>query len=196
MVQHARRHEEEAGPARGARDAQAVHGQGPRASLLRRPRQAGAGRRDRILPDPRRDTRLLQDVPSLAADPRVFPREGTRNPGEDLLQVRGQQHVRLAQAELCRRAGILRKGAGPQGRDDRDGRGTVGNGPFDGVRVLRARLPRLHGEVLVRAEALPPRGHEDLRRVRDAVPVDDDPDRREDQPRASRDDRLARLRYF
>lgn len=39
------------------------------------------------------------------------------------------------QAELCHRAGVLRQKAGTQGRYDRDGRRSVGHGPFHGLRV-------------------------------------------------------------
>ena len=113
---------------------------------------------------------------------------------EDLLQVRGQQHVRLAQAQQRRGAGVLREGAGAEGRDHGDGRRPVGHRALDGVRVLRARLPGVHGEVLVRAEAVPPRGDAHVRRGRDAVPVDEDERGPRDQRGASGNDRFARLR--
>ena len=72
----------------------------------------------------------------------------------------------------------------------------MGNGALDGVRLLRARLPRLHGEVLVRAEAVPSRGDAHLRRERHSFAVDGDRCRPSNQRRASRHDRLARMRDF
>ena len=45
---------------------------------------------------------------------------------------------RQPQAELCHRAGVLRQKAGTQGRYDRDGRRSVGHGPFHGLRVSGA----------------------------------------------------------
>ena len=86
--------------------------------------------------------------------------------------------------------------AGPEGRDDRDRRGAVGHGAFDGLRVLRPRLQGVHGEVLVRAEAVPPRGDAHIRRERDAIAVHDDERRPPHQQRASWNDRLPRLRHI
>ena len=69
---------------------------------------------------------------------RAYCLRKARHPGEDLLQIRGQQHLRQPQAELCHRAGVLRQKAGTQGRYDRDGRRSVGHGPFHGLRVSGA----------------------------------------------------------
>ena len=46
--------------------------------------------------------------------------------------------LRQPQAELRHRAGVLRQKAGTQGRYDRDGRRSVGHGPFHGLRVSGA----------------------------------------------------------
>ena len=54
------------------------------------------------------------------------------------------------------------------------GAGPVGLGARDGVRVLRDRLPGLHGEGLLRAEAVPAHLHGDVRRRGDGVAVADD----------------------
>ena len=115
-------------------------------------------------PDSAGRPRLLPHVQAVTARARVLPRKGARHSGEDLLQVRGQQHIRLAQAQQRHRPGLLRQGAGPYRHYDRDRRGPVGHGPFDGQRFLRPQVPRLHGKVLLRAEALPPRSDEDIRR--------------------------------
>ena len=47
-------------------------------------------------PHPAGHPRLLQDVPPLAAGPRLLPGGEAGHAGENLLQVRGQQHLRLA----------------------------------------------------------------------------------------------------
>ena len=55
----------------------------------------------------------------------------------------------------------------------RDRSRTVGHRTLHGLRLLRTRLPGLHGQVLLRAEALPPRGHAHLRRLRHPLPLRD-----------------------
>ena len=62
--------------------------------------------------------------------------------------------------------GLLCQAAGPQGRYHRDRRRPVGHGPVHGLRIPGPGLQGLHGEGQLRAEALPPRGHADLRRFR------------------------------
>ena len=61
----------------------------------------------------------------------------------------GQQHERKPQTELRDRAGVLREEAGAQGRDDRDGRRSMGYRPLDGLLVLRPRLQGLSGQGLL-----------------------------------------------
>ena len=196
MVQHAGGHEDQARAAVEPRHAEARDRRGARPCLLRRAREAGARQRYALVSDSGPDSRLLPDVPSEPARACLLPRARPGHPCEDLLQVRGQQHLRLPQAQQRRRPGLLREGAGPQGRHHRDGRGPVGHGAFDGVRVLRPRLQGLHGEVLLRAEALPPRGDAHLWRLRHAVPLDGDERGPRDQRRASRHNGVPRLRHF
>ncbi len=90
----------------------------------------------------RRRSGFLQDVPSLAPGAGLLPGGKARHPGKDLLQVRGQQHLRQPQAELRHRPGLLRQEAGPQGRDHRDRRRPVGHGPLHGLRLLWAWTAR------------------------------------------------------
>ena len=66
---------------------------------------------------------------------------------------------------------LLRQDARPEGRHHRDRRGPVGHGPVHGLQLLRPGLQGVHGEGELRAEALPPGGHEGLRRVRDPLPL-------------------------
>ena len=69
--------------------------------------------------------------------------------GAHLLQVRGQQHLRQPQAELCHRSGLLRQGAGSDRRDHGDRCRPVGHGAEHGLRLSGAGLPCVHGEVLL-----------------------------------------------
>ena len=75
------------------------------------------------------------------------------------------------------------KKAGPQGRDHRNRRGPVGHGAEHGVRLCRARMQGVHGQVQLRAEDLPPRGDALLRRERDVLPEYSHQDRPEDPRR-------------
>ena len=61
-------------------------------------------------------------------------------------------------------AGLLQQGGRHPAHRDRDRRGTVGLGHGDRVPVLRARVPGVHGEGVVRAEAVPADLHGDVRR--------------------------------
>ena len=76
--------------------------------------------------------------------------------GAHLLQVRRRVARRLAQAEHGRRAGLLQQAGGHHAPDDRDGRRPVGHRARDGLQLLRHRAEDLHGEGVVRAEAVPP----------------------------------------
>ena len=80
----------------------------------------------RYIPDSAGDTRLLQDVPPEPAGARVLPRGEARHPGEDILQVRGQQHLGLPQAQQRDCPGLLREEPGPPRRHHRDGAGQWG----------------------------------------------------------------------
>ena len=113
---------------------------------------------------PRRGARHLPAVAALATAPRDAARAGAPDAGAHLLQVRGGLAGGLAQAEHRGRAGLLQQGGRHQADRDRDRRRAVGLGAGDGVRVLRDRVPGLHGEGLLRAEAVPADLHGDLRR--------------------------------
>ena len=80
----------------------------------------GAGRRRRAeipIPQDIRDFyKMYRPSPLVRA---YCLEEKLGHPGEDLLQVRGQQHLRLAQAELRRRPGLLRQEPGPQAASPR-----------------------------------------------------------------------------
>ena len=143
-----------------------------RARVLRRAREAGARRRDRPTSTSRGGSRDVQGLPSLAVVPRLQPRTRAEHARQDLLQVRRQQHLGLAQAQLGHRASLLRQS--PRARQDhhRDGRRAMGHRARRGSRTLRRRPRRVHGEVLLRAEAAPPLHHEHLRRHGDALPSD------------------------
>ena len=79
-----------------------------------------------------------------------------------------------SQAEHGDRAGLLQQGGGHEAARDRDGRRAMGVRPRDGGEVLRHRLPGVHGEGLLRAEALSPHLHGDVRGRGRAVAVPDD----------------------
>ena len=80
-------------------------------------------------------------------------------------------NMRLPQAELRHRAGLLRQAAGAQGRHHRDRRRPVGHSTVHGLRVSGAGLQGVYGKGQLRAKALPPGGHADLRRLRDPLPL-------------------------
>ena len=100
--------------------------------------------------------------------------QALQTPGAHLLQVRGRLAGGLAQAEHRRRAGLLQQGGRHEADRHRDRRRAVGLRARDGVRVLRDRLPGLHGQGLLRAEAVPAHLHGDLRRRGDRVALADD----------------------
>ena len=77
--------------------------------------------------------------------PRAPAGEGARYAGAHLLQVRGREPGRIAQAEHGRAAGLLQQEGRHQAFVHRDGRGPVGFGAVDGLLVLRPRLQGLHG---------------------------------------------------
>ena len=62
-----------------------------------------------VHPDPGGNPRFLQNVPPRAARPRLLSGKEAGHAGEDLLQIRGQQHQRQPQAQFGHRAGILRQ---------------------------------------------------------------------------------------
>ncbi len=83
-------------------------------------------------------------------------------------------------AQLRHRPGLLRQGAGTGQDHHRDGRRPVGNSPFRGGRSFRRRPGRVHGEMLLRAEALPPIHHGNLQRHGDPLALRHHRNRQED----------------
>ena len=86
-------------------------GDGPR--VLRRAGKAGDGQRIPpyipIPEDVRNFYKMYRPSPLVRA---YCLEEKLGTPAQDLLQVRGQQHLRQPQAELRHRSGLLRQGAG------------------------------------------------------------------------------------
>ena len=85
---------------------------------------------------------------------------------EDLLQVRGRQPGGLAQAQHRDPAGLLQQAGGHHQDLDRDRRRPVGQRAVHRRRAVRHRRRGLHGQGQLRAEAVPPHPHGDLRRAR------------------------------
>ena len=141
---------------------------------------------------PRRGHRRLQDVPPLAAASRQAARARPRpaRGRQDLLQVRGREPRRLAQAQHRHPAGVLQQAGGHHQDLDRDRRRPVGQRAVDRRCALRHRRRGLHGQGQLRAEAVPPHPHGDLRRHR--ARLADQPHRRR-PPRAGHGSGLHRL---
>lgn len=78
---------------------------------------------------------FLPDVPSLPLGSGLLSGGKAPDSGKDLLQVRGQQHLRLPQAQFHHRPGLLRQKAGPARRHHGDGSWPVGHGPEHGLRL-------------------------------------------------------------
>ena len=112
---------------------------------------------------PRRRARRLPAVAAEPAVPGPPPRAPARHPGQDLLQVRGRQPGRLAQAEHVGAAGLLQPPGGHPEADDGDRRRAVGHGAGVRRRAVRHRLRDLAGRRVVPLEAVPPHDDGDLR---------------------------------
>ena len=159
----------------------------PPAGRARRPRAAVPGRADRagglagsVHRDPRRRARRLPAVAAHAAVPGPAAGEGPRHPGPDLLQVRGRQPGRLAQAQHRGAAGVLQRRRGRDQADHRDRRGPVGQRAGVRVRAVRPGPRGVDGPRLLRPEAVPQDADGDLRGDGAPEPV------RRDQRRAGR----------
>ena len=120
---------------------------------------------------PRRSARRLPTVEAVAAVPCPSAGEGARYPGADLLQVRGRQPGRVAQAQHRRAAGVLQPPGGHHQADDRDRRRAVGHRVGVRHRAVRHRMRDLAGRCVVRGEAVPPGDDGDLRRDGALQPV-------------------------
>ena len=161
LVQHRRR------PAAGAARPSSRHRQTDRP---RRPRAAvpdGADRpgsqhraRDR---DPRSGARDLSHVAADAALSRARAREGARHDRAHLLQIRGRQPGRQPQAEHRGGAGLLQQAGGGEEAHHRDRRRPMGLVARLRRRPVRPRGQGLHGQGLLRPEALSAGADGDLR---------------------------------
>ena len=147
----------------------------PLAALPDGPDPPGGLRRP-VRRDPRRGARRLPPLATLAAVPRPPAREGARHAGADLLQVRGREPGRLAQAEHGRAAGLLQRQGRHQEAHHRDRRRPVGHGPGLRLRAVRPRVRGVAGAGVVRPEALPADDDRDLRRH--GAPQPERPDER------------------
>ncbi len=136
--------------------------------------------------DPGRSARRLSAVAADSSLSRPPPRAGARYSGAHLLQVRRRLADRLAQAEHGGRAGVLQQAGRRHAAHDRDRRGPVGLGARVCGRDLRPRGRGVHGEDLLRPEAVPPCAHGDIRRSLRREPVRGDQLRPRDPRRASR----------
>ena len=118
-------------------------------------------------PDPRADPRRLPPLAADAALPRAPARAGARHALAHLLQVRGRQPGREPQAEHGRGAGLLRQAGRARARISTEtGAGQWGSAARARVQALRARVQGLHGQGLLRAEAVPALDDGDLGRER------------------------------
>ncbi len=96
---------------------------------------------------------------------------GARDAVADLLQVRGHVAGRQPQAEHGGGAGVLRQAGGPHAARDRDRRRPVGQRARLRRPALRPRDQGLHGQGLVRPEAVPADHDADLGRDRRPEPL-------------------------
>ena len=185
LVQHPRRHAEPAAAGAASGHRAAGRARRPRAALPDGADPPGGerGAGDR---DPGGGARHLQPLAPDAALPRAPARAGDRDAVADLLQVRGRQPAGQPQAEHRRRAGLLQQAGGPHAPLDRDRRRPVGQRARVRVQAARARVQGLHGQGLVRAEAVPALDDPGLGRDDRPEPVGGDAGRARDPRRASR----------
>ena len=142
----------------------------PRAGRPRRPGAAvpdgahrAGGHRRALRRHPRRRARRLPAVAAEPAVPGPPPGAAARHAGQDLLQVRGRQPGRLAQAEHVGAAGLLQPPGGHPEADHGDRRRPVGHGAGVRRRAVRHRVRDLAGRRVVPLEAVPPHDDGDLR---------------------------------
>ena len=136
----------------GAAAAAAAPGHAP----ADRPRRPGAavpdgadqagGHRPTVIDIPGRGPRRLQAVAADPALPGPTPGEGARHARAYLLQVRGRQPGREAQAQHRRPAGLLQQGEGIKRLATETGAGQWGSALAFACTHLRPRLQGLHGQ--------------------------------------------------
>ena len=122
--------------------------------------------------------------------------QALQTPGAHLLQVRGRVAGRVAQAEHRRAAGVLQQGGRHPAHRHRDRRRASGARRWRWrASMFGLECTRVHGEGVVRAEAVPADLHGDVRRDgRSPRPVDRDEQRPRDPGGAPGLDRVARHR--
>ena len=128
-----------------------------------------------VHPDPGRGAGGLPAVAALAAVPGAPAGEGARHAGADLLQVRGRQPGRLAQAEHRRAAGVLQR----RRRASAQLTTETGAGQWGSALAFACAQFGLECEVwqvarVVRPEAVPQDHDGDVRRDRAPEPVGPD----------------------
>ena len=119
---------------------------------------------------------------------------GARHPRAHLLQVRRGLTGRQPQAEHRRAAGVLQQAGGHPAHRHRDRRRPVGLVDGDGVQHVRSGVRRVHGEGVVRSEAVPADLHGDVRRVGRGLAERQDEQRPRDPGGTPRFDGFARHR--
>ena len=167
VVQHHARHREA-----GMQPLPPLHPQTQGADRARRPRAAvprvadhAGGLDRRVDRHPGRGARRLPAVEAVAAVPRDAAGAGAADtPAHIYFKYEGVSPAGSHKPNTAVAAGLLQQGSRHPADRDRDRRRAMGLGA--GVRVpdVRPGVPRVHGEGLVRAEAVPADHHGDVRR--------------------------------
>ena len=90
--------------------------------------------------------------------------QALQTPAHIYFKYEGTSPVGSHKPNTAVRPGLLQQGGRHEAADDRDRGRPVGIGAGHGVRLLRPRVRRVHGQGLLPPEALPPGAHGDLRR--------------------------------
>ncbi len=110
---------------------------------------------DRLHRHPRCGARRVHDVASDPALPGAPVGEGSRHPGSHLLQVRGRQPGRVAQAQHRGAPGVLQRRGGDRADHHRDRCRSMGQRTRPRLQHLRSGLRGVAGARLFRPEAVP-----------------------------------------
>ena len=170
LVQRPRRHAEPAPAGAASRHGRADRAGRSGAALPHGAHPAG-GERGAGGRDPGGSPRHLPALAAHAAVSRAPSGAGRGDALADLLQVRGGQPAGQPQAEHGRRAGLLQQEGGADAAFDRDRRGPVGERARVRLPADRPRVQGLHGQDLVRPEAVPPLADRGLGREDRPEPV-------------------------
>jgi tryptophan synthase beta chain len=198
MVQRARGHEEQARAAAESRHAEAhdLRGSAPECSARELMAQE-LDNDDREIPSPQeiRDFyKMYRPSPLVRAY--CLWRKSSKPRRRSTIKFEGNNTSGSHKLNSRHRAGVLREEAGAQGRHHRDGRRPVGHGAVDGLRLPRARLQGVHGQVSYEQK---PFRREVMRTYGASVtpsPVGHDERRPQNTRRAPGHHRLARLRHL